>query len=482
MKALNDMEEIFSYRPAIHDWLNAHRDEIVSTLLQLCRIPSWRGEPEPGAPFGRACADMLDAVENLYRQYGFSTEAYRDGGYLLAYGGDTHAEKTLGIFAHGDVVAPGEDWLYTTPFDPIEKDGFLIGRGVLDDKAAIALSLCCARMIEELHLPFAARLLCWTGFNEESGMQDIQNYRAAGHTPPDFALVCDTAYPLYRGNKGKTTFHAVSDDTFTDLLDFNGGQACNVTLGKATAKVRYTAETYAWLKERETDDLQVERAEDGILLHAKGISRHGALPEGSRNAGGMIAALLQDCPTIAETDRDKLTFVSALLNEYHGTMLGIEDPGTGGSFGPLTCINGIIRMPEGKLSLDFNVRFGNTTTKETIYQNVTETFAKNGWSVTFERLDDPHEVPADDPYLESCMAIYRQFTGDKNAKTQINAGGTYGMHLPCAAETGPMFWKHVPFALPAGHGGVHQADECLSIEGMLESTELTMLMLLSIGK
>lgn len=470
------MEELFAYRPMIHTWLRSHRDEIVSTLMELCRIPSWRGEAEPGAPFGKACRQMQDAVENLYKQHGFSTESYPDGGYLLAYAGDMNAKKTLGIFAHGDVVAPGEDWLYTTPFDPIEKDGYLIGRGVLDDKAAVLISLCCARMIEELHLPFAARLLCWTGVNEESGMQDIKNYRAAGHTPPDFALVCDTGYPLYRGNKGKTTFHAVSEKTFTDLLDFHGGEACNVTLGKATALVRDTAGTYDWLKARETADLQVTRTEKGILLTATGISRHGALPQGSRNAGGMITALLVDCPTIAPADREKLTFVSALLNDYTGAPLDIADGG--GVFGPLTCINGIIRMQDGKLALDFNVRFGDTTTKETICQNVNDTFGKQHWCVTFDRLDDPHQVPADDPYIEGCMEVYRQFTGDKNAKTQINAGGTYGMHLPCAAETGPMFWKHVPFPLPAGHGGVHQADECLSIDGMLESTELTMLMLM----
>lgn len=475
MKALNK-DEIFSCQNQIHTWLQTHRDEIVDTLLTLCRIPSWRGEPEPGAPFGRACADMLDAVENLYQKHGFPTTSYRDGGYLLAYGGDTTADKTLGIFAHGDVVARGEDWLYTTPFAPIEKDGYLIGRGVLDDKAAIVLSLCCVRMIEELHLPFGAKLLCWTGFNEESGMQDIKNYRADGHTPPDFALVCDTAYPLYRGNKGKVTFQAISEEAFTDLVDFHGGEACNVTLGRATAVVRDKDGCYDWLKAKETDDLQVTRQENGIVLSAKGISRHGALPQGSRNAGGMIGALLVECPYIDAADREKLTFVSALLNEYAGTTLGIQTDDS--TFGPLTCINGIIRMREGRLALDFNVRFGSATNIETIVQRVTEAFAAKKWTVTFDRMDAPHEVPADDPYIERCMEIYRRFTGDQNAKTQINAGGTYGMHLPRAAETGPMFWKHVPFALPAGHGGVHQADECLSIDGMLESTELTMLMLL----
>ena len=38
------------------------------------------------------------------------------------------------------------------------------------------------------------------------------------------------------------------------------------------------------------------------------------------------------------------------------------------------------------------------------------------------------------------------------------------------------------FSLPAGHGGVHQPDECISIDGFLNAIELTMLMLLECDK
>ena len=32
--------------------------------------------------------------------------------------------------------------------------------------------------------------------------------------------------------------------------------------------------------------------------------------------------------------------------------------------------------------------------------------------------------------------------------------------------------------MPAGHGGVHQPDECISVEGLLNAIELTTYMLL----
>ena len=471
MKAFSDM---INYKPLIHDWICEHRQEIVSTLMDLVKIPSFRGDAAPGTPFGKDCAAMLEAVENLYHKHGFETIADREGGYLLAFCGE--GEKSLGLFAHGDVVAPGEYWQYTEPFVPVEKEGFLIGRGVLDDKSAIVISLCCVRMLRELDLPFASGLVCYTGFNEESGMQDIRNYCAA-HTPPDFALVCDTAFPLYRGNKGILNVQVVSGEPFYDILDFSGGEACNISLGKATAALRYSEKLYMWLKERETDGLHIQKQEEAIHLQAVGISRHAALPDGSINAGGMIAALLAECPYLSEIDRKTLAFASDVLHDYYGTALGIRHENQ--LFGPLTCVNGIIRTKQGKLALDFNIRFGNTVTTNELKNSITEVLTETGWNAVFGREENAHLLAEDHPCVQACLEAYCTYTGTQSARTNINAGGTYSMHLPCAVEIGTMFRKTVPFPLLPGHGQVHQPDECISIEGLLNAMELTMLMLIA---
>ncbi len=467
---------VFAYSPVIQNWIRSHREELLDILKTLVKCPTVREPYAPGAPYGEACANGLDAVESLYKAYGFTPYADREGGYLLV---ETGIEtRTIGLFAHGDVVAPGENWLYAEPFAPVEKDGFLIGRGVLDDKAAVVISLACARMLTDLDLPFNAKLLCYTGFNEETGMQDIRIYRKK-HSPPDFGIVCDTAFPLYRGNKGSMFLHTEADAPFDDILNISGGESLNITLGKANAVLRDSESLYCWLKERETPDLTVERKDNTICLHAAGISCHGALPQGSRNAGGMIATLLMDCPFLSVSDRKKLRFMDALLNEYDGRTLGIQN--TDPLFGPLTCINGVIRTTDSRPALDFNIRYGNTVTPEAISEKSTAVFTENGWSVQITSAEKAHLTSEDNPYIRTCMDIYRTFTGDVTAKTQINAGGTYAMHLPCAAEIGPMFWKPVPFPLPQGHGGVHQPDECISLEGMMEALEVTMLMVLGCG-
>lgn len=53
---------------------------------------------------------------------------------MLSYYGE--GEKSIGLFSHADAVNVSDDWLFTEPFNMIEKDCFLIGRGVSDDKAA----------------------------------------------------------------------------------------------------------------------------------------------------------------------------------------------------------------------------------------------------------------------------------------------------------------------------------------------------------
>lgn len=79
--------------------------------------------------------------------------------------------------------------------------GFLLcGCVVLDDRSAVVISLYCAKILKELDIPFDSRLVMFTGSNEETGMADIERY-VKDHTAPEFSLVCDTAFPLYRGDK-----------------------------------------------------------------------------------------------------------------------------------------------------------------------------------------------------------------------------------------------------------------------------------------
>ena len=124
-------------------------------------------------------------------------------------------------------------------FLPLSKAAFCFGRGAADDKSAIVASLYILKMCKELKLPINSRLVCFTGGNEESGMQDIQTYLSS-HLSPDFSLILDTAFPLYCGNKGIVRFVATSRLPLSDIMTLCGGQSFNISLGNATVILPYS--------------------------------------------------------------------------------------------------------------------------------------------------------------------------------------------------------------------------------------------------
>lgn len=438
----------------IHEYLQQNKKEIVDTLKALIKIPSVSGEPFHQMPFGKACDEVLRYTESLYSQNGFETELDQDGGYLLSYYGS--GKRSLGLFAHADVVPAGDDWILTAPFDPIEKDGFIIGRGAADDKSAIVTSLYCAKLIRDLSLPFSSRLVMFTGSNEESGMRDIEIY-VKRHTPPAFSLVCDTAFPLYRGNKGILRFVATQKVPMKDVTDFSGGVAFNIILGEAHAQIG--KQSFA----------------------EKGVSRHGALPEGSLNAAYVLAKKLSQNNILSEYDHKQMSFIATVLEKYYGEVFGIEH--TDENFGKLTVTNGIVKMSEGKISLCFDMRYGASLNIAEAKAKITVFFENHGWNVAYVLESDPFILPDDDPYIVACMNVYKRFTGKEDAKSVINAGGTYARYLPRAAEIGTSLGGGThAFELPTGHGSAHQPDECISIDGLLNAIELTMLMLLECDK
>lgn len=436
------------YAEQIHNYVTEHREEILKTLKEIIKMPSVRGKVEKSAPFGKECADILEHIKNLYSENGFETELDKNGGYLLSYYGN--GKRTLGLFAHADVVDVSNDWVHTMPFEPMEKDGYLIGRGVLDDKSAVVISLYCAKMLKELEIPFNSKLVMFTGSNEETGMADIDNYLSR-HSAPDFSLISDTAFPLYRGDKSGMNCWVTFNSELKDVKNFCGGTAMNITLGKASAAVK------------------------GEILTEIGISRHSALPVGSVNAGYLLAKRLSQRDDICESDKKQMLLVMSVLEKYYGEVFGIEHAD---DCGRLTCTNGIIKTENGRIILGFNMRFGLSADVENIRKKMCEFFKKNNCMVEFEEEKRGYIISEDNKYIKACLKAYSGFIGNENSKTYINAGGTYGRKLPCAAEIGTDLEWGTPENTPAGHGGAHQADECINIEGFLKALELTLYMLL----
>jgi len=116
-------------------------------LAGLVRIPSVAFPGFPEEPVRRAAAAVLDLV----RDVGIDARLLDVPGSPPAVFGERPAQPgapTVLLYAHYDVQPAGPEATWTSaPFEPVERDGRLFGRGAADDKAGIVLHIAALRAL-----------------------------------------------------------------------------------------------------------------------------------------------------------------------------------------------------------------------------------------------------------------------------------------------------------------------------------------------
>ncbi|MBR5900153.1 MAG: M20/M25/M40 family metallo-hydrolase, partial [Clostridia bacterium] len=104
-------------------------NEFIADLSSLVAINSVQGEKKRGKPFGEGPASALNTFLDIANRMGFKTKNYKN------YIGEISVGKgeEIGVIGHLDIVPAGDGWDFD-PFTLTEKDGYLYGRGVEDDK------------------------------------------------------------------------------------------------------------------------------------------------------------------------------------------------------------------------------------------------------------------------------------------------------------------------------------------------------------
>lgn len=141
-----DAEEVEALRARLEPLLPT----AVEDLKDLVRIPSIAFDGYDREPVRRSA----EAVAELLRGAGMAEVSIEsvEGGSPAVIGRTPAAEgrPTVLLYAHHDVQPTGavEDWS-SDPFDPVERDGRLYGRGAADDKAGVMAHVTALRLVGE---------------------------------------------------------------------------------------------------------------------------------------------------------------------------------------------------------------------------------------------------------------------------------------------------------------------------------------------
>lgn len=175
-------------------------EEMIASIIEMVKIDSVEGKPEPGAPFGKGVKAALDAALALSDKMGFKTVNVDSYMGYASYGEDKGHGYVCAV-GHLDVVPPGTGWKQP-PFSGYVKEGVIYSRGVLDNKGPILSCLYALYALKELKLPLKHQVRILFGCDEETGFEDLKYYLTK-EQPPVMGFTPDCKYPVVYAERGR---------------------------------------------------------------------------------------------------------------------------------------------------------------------------------------------------------------------------------------------------------------------------------------
>ena len=155
----------------IDAFIAANKEQLLKDIAALVSINSVEGTPEEGAPYGAGPRAALDKTLELAAGMGLATRNCEGHiGYAELAGAD--AEKYLATICHVDVVPVGNGWT-ADPFTMRIQDGWLLGRGVADDKGPMVATLYALKFLKEEGVSLRYPIRALVGDNEETSGENF---------------------------------------------------------------------------------------------------------------------------------------------------------------------------------------------------------------------------------------------------------------------------------------------------------------------
>ena len=448
---------------AIDSFTKNNQEAIFRDIGRLVSVNSVESAPEENAPFGKGAKEVLDLALGIASELGLETCSCANKIGYASVGGN--GDRYLATITHLDVVPAGDGWK-ADPFTMREREGYILGRGVIDDKGPSVLCLYALKFLKESGISLRYPVRALLGANEETGMADVEYY-LANYEPPLFCFSPDAEFPLICGEKGIWHGTMTSICSPENVLQLRGGVAPNAIPGKCEATVKASGLA-------DTEEVKVKDNGDGTWnLVASGIAGHASIPAGTRNAIGVMIDYLLSNKIVCGAEEDFFRLASMGHLAYDGSMLGIFAESEG--FTPLTVVHGMIGIKDGHFEQSIDIRYVPSVTGEWVLEGLKKA-AGDKAVITQLRDAVPFYKAPDSPDIKACMDAYNLITGENCVPFTIG-GGTYARDFPNAVGFGP---EHNERPMPDFCGTMHGAEEAASKQDLLEALKIYIVSLLNL--
>ncbi|ODU55516.1 MAG: peptidase M20 [Clostridium sp. SCN 57-10] len=406
-----------------------HRDEIVEDVKTLCRIRSVREEAKEGMPYGEGPYEALVAAMKMAGDMGFATRNY-DGYVCTADYNDKETE--LAVLAHLDVVHEGTDWTVTEPFNPIEKEGRLYGRGTSDNKGPAVMALHAMKALREIGVELSRNCRVILGTDEECGSSDLRHYFSVEKAPPA-SFTPDAYYPVVNVEKGGLssdfTAEFAEDKALPRVVSLKGGHTENIVAQYAEVVIEgmplAEVEQYCKKSQEKTRAAFTAREKDGrVIVSVKGLSAHASTPMEGINA--VLAAVDMVCgmPMAKSEGFACLCGVNQVFpfGDGYGVAAGVAQSDE--ISGKLTINIGIFDYSLTRLYGNIDSRCPVCANEENMSLVLDGKLRQHGIQLAKTKMRAPHYTPEDTKLVKTLLSVYEEVSGEKGECMSMG-GGTY---------------------------------------------------------
>ena len=463
----------------IKEYLQKNKDEAIQTLKSLISINSVQSDPVTAPdgevyPFGQGVEDAFRHLLGIAEENGFTVcDVDHYGGHiewkgekLSEEGEKVPADETLGILAHLDTVPVGEGWDHG-PFSGDIEDGYIWGRGSIDDKGPLVANFYAMKALKEAGYVPSKNIRLILGLDEETNWIGMDHYFSK-EPKPDFGYSPDADFPVLNGEKGIMSFKIAAKLGHTtvkglELRKLSGGTAVNMVPAQARAvvndpdlkmydRIREMAEQYEMTTGH---TLGIHRMGKSLEITAKGKAAHGSVPEEGINAISVLIGFLGQLNFINEDLCGFFDFYNACIGmTTDGSKIGCamaDEPS-----GALSMNPGLVDYDGKAVSVTCDVRYPVTHSSEEVYSLMMPKIDEYGLGVLKGEDRAPIYFDPDSPLIKTFMDCYRDSTGDMESKPLVIGGGTYARTCDNMAAFGAMF--------PGDLQLEHQPNERLSVD------------------